>query len=143
MSGPVPQEVKRRRNKPKIAPTSVAPGAYSGISPALPNADSYSQRTRDWYETYRTCEQAELFTKTAWQTLWDLAPLMDLYYTAPTPTAWAQIKQTLSGFLALPADQRRANWKVEPPKKGTSSKPSGTNVIEMSDRRNRLLADGA
>lgn len=143
MSGPVPEEEgkKRRRNKPKIPKTAVLPGAYSGKTPALPNARKYSKRTRDWYETWRHAEQAPTFTKTAWLTLHMLADLVEEYFKNPTPTAWAQIKQTQSGLLAMPADQRRSNFKVEPPKKDPVIKSS--NVTDLSERRRQILADGA
>ena len=137
MPGPVPQEVKRRRNKPKIALTTVAPGAYSGTTPELPNAENYSQRTRDWYATWRESEQAPIFTKTAWLTLHMLADLVDVYYQAPTATLWAQIKQTQTGLLALPADQRRSAFKVEPPK--PLAIVSSRVVTNIADRRARLI----
>lgn len=137
--GPVPQETKRRRNKPKIAPTEVAPGAYSGTTPELPNAEKYSHRTQLWYLTWRECEQAETFTKTAWLTLHMLADLVEAYYAEPTASAWAQIKATQTGLLALPADQRRNNWKVAPLKVEKQVLPEG--VSDIADRRTRLVAD--
>ena len=141
-SGPVPSEVKRRRNKPKIAPINVAPGAYSGTTPDLPNAQNYSQRTQDWYSTWRESEQAPTFTKTAWLSLWMLADLVDAYFASPTPAAWAQIKQTQTGLLALPADQRRANFKVEAPKPVlVSSTRAIENVSNIADRRTRLISN--
>jgi hypothetical protein len=145
MPGPVPQETKRRRNKPTIDPTTVPPGAYSGETPELPNAEKYSERTLVWYQTWRECEQAETFTKTAWLSLHMLADLVEEYYKKPTANTWAQIKQTQTGLLALPADQRRVGFKVKDPKKETTTKTSGagSNVVGINDRRERLLADGA
>jgi hypothetical protein len=137
--GPVPQDTTRRRNKPKFEQTLVPALAYSGEAPLLPNSDRYSDRTIAWYETYRTCEQAGTFSRTGWQTLWDLADLMDAYYTNPTASSWAQISKTLSGFMALPADQRRLNWKIEAPKIETVK--SVRTVAILDDRRSRLASD--
>jgi hypothetical protein len=139
MPGPVPSEVKRRRNKPKIVPLAVPPGAFSGTTPELPNAENYSARTQAWYQSWRESEQAPTFTKTAWLTLWMLAELVDLYWLKPTPAAWAQIKQTQTGLLALPADQRRVGFKVEPPKPAVVPSPAG--VASLADRRARLIAN--
>ena len=139
MPGPMPSENPRRRNKPRSTPLSVPPGAFSGVTPELPNAENYSARTRAWYEAYRTCEQAPTFTKTAWQGLWDLADLMDYYYANPRPATWAQIKQTLAGYLAFPADQRKSHFKVELPKPTVVPSPAG--VAVLADRRARLIAN--
>lgn len=142
MPGPVPNETKRRRNKPPVPPVAVPPGAFSGSTPDLPNADRYSERTQAWYQSWRESEQAPTFTKTAWLTLWMLADLVDLYFAEPTASAWAQIKQTQTGLLALPADQRRAGFKVEPPKpQPVVTAPS--KVSSLADRRARLTEDAS
>lgn len=141
MPGPVPAEQKRHRRKPPSAPVAVPPGAFSGSTPDLPNADDYSPRTQAWYQSWRESEQAPTFTKTAWLTLWMLADLVDIYFAAPTASAWAQIKQTQTGLLALPADQRRAGFKVEPPKTPTIVRSS--KVSSIADRRRRLTADAS
>lgn len=142
MPGPVPSETKRRRNKPPAPPVAVPPGAFSGTTPDLPNAEGYSERTRAWYESWRESEQAPTFTKTAWLTLWMLADLVELYFAEPTAAAWAQIKQTQAGLLALPADQRRAGFKVEPPKP-TAVPNSPAKVSSIAERRMRLTSDSA
>lgn len=135
MPGPVPQESRRRTNRPAIAPTVVeASQALSG-GPALPGADRYSQRTWDWYETWRTCEQAPLFSRTAWLTLHMLADLVNAYFEAPSAEKWSQIKQTQTGLLALPADQRRANFRIEASKTEPQA-PLG----RRTDPRSRLKA---
>ena len=142
MPGPVPSETHRHRIKPKSKPVAVPPGAYAGVTPELPNADNYSPRTRAWYATWRECEQAPTFTKTAWLTLHMLADLVDAYFANPTASAWAQIKQTQTGLLALPADQRRAGFKVEPPKsKPAAAKPGS--VSSIAERRARLTGNAS
>lgn len=103
--------------------------------PELPNAAAYSERTRDWYETWRTCEQAPLFSRTAWLTLHMLADLVDAYFEAPSAEKWSQIKQTQTGLLALPADQRRANFRIEQPKAEQQASQGG-----RTDPRSRLKA---
>jgi len=135
MPGPVPQESRRRTNRPAI-PATVLDGsqAVSG-GPELPDAGRYSQRTQEWYETWRTCEQAPLFSRTAWLTLHMLADLVNAYFEAPSAEKWSQIKQTQTGLLALPADQRRANFRVELPKPEAKA-PEGRRV----DPRTRLKA---
>ena len=139
MPGPVPSEVKRRRNKPVIDPTLVTPGAYSGESPALPSPELHHELTLKWYETMRTCEQAVTFTKTAWQALWDFSYVMDDFYNHPTTRKWNEIKPTLEQYLVFPASQRRAQFKVEPPK--SAAVVSTSNVTNIADRRSRLIAD--
>lgn len=141
MSGPIPSENPVRRNKPKIAKTVVALGTQLAKTPDLPNSEHYSERTLIWYQTWRESEQAYTFTKTAWLTLHMLADLVEAYYKEPTASSWAQIKQTQSGLLALPAEQRRLNFKIEVPKIETVK--SVRNVTNLDDRRERLLADGA
>lgn len=142
MPGPAPAEKKRRRNKPPIPPAVVPPGAFSGKTPDLPNAGNYSQRTQDWYQSWREAEQADTFTKTAWLTLWMLADLVEKYFANPTAAAWAQIKQTQTGLLALPADQRRAGFKVDPPKLSLTE-PSLASVSSLDERRALLISDSA
>lgn len=141
MPGPLPAENKRRRNKPAADPVAVPPGAFQGATPDLPNAENYSSRTQAWYATWRESEQAPTFTKSAWLTLWMLADLVDDYFANPTASAWAQIKQTQAGLLALPADQRRAGFKVEPPKAPATTTPS--KVSSIADRRARLTGDAS
>lgn len=97
--------------------------------------DRYSDRTRDWYETWRTCEQAPLFSRTAWLTLHMLADLVEAYFEAPSAEKWSQIKQTQTGLLALPADQRRANFRIEA-SKAEQQAPQG----RRTDPRSRLKA---
>ena len=134
MPGPVPQEARRRRNKPAIEPTRVDVAAPVVAGPALPDAERYSERTRAWYETWRTSEQSGLFTSTAWLTLSMLADLVDAYFEAPSAEKWSQVKQTQAGLLALPADQRRANFKVEQPQAAAAA------AARRSDPRARLRA---
>lgn len=148
MPGPVPAATKRRRNKPASDPLVVPPGAYSGKTPPLPNAKAYSARTRSWYESWRKSEQAGTFTTSTWMTLWMLADLVDSYFKKPTPAAWAQIKQTQAAMLAMPADQRRAGFTVdptapeEPPATGRGKKSPGT-VTRIDARRQRLTEDAS
>jgi hypothetical protein len=135
MGGPVPQETRRRRNVPAIPATVVEASEAVSAGPELPNPGRYSERTRAWYETWRTCEQAPLFSRTAWLTLHMLADLVDAYFEAPSAEKWSQIKQTQTGLLALPADQRRANFRVELPKPDAQT-PEG----RRTDPRSRLKA---
>jgi hypothetical protein len=68
-------------------------------------------------------------------TLHMLADLVDAYFEAPSAEKWSQIKQTQTGLLALPADQRRANFRVELPKPDAQT-PEG----RRTDPRSRLKA---
>ncbi len=144
MPGPLPSENPRRRNKRPSPPVNVPPGAYAGWTPKLPNARRYSKRTQSWYETWRKCEQAGMFTTTAWLTLWMLADLVEVYFEKPQASTWAQIKAAQGGLLALPAEQRKAGFKVEPPKlPAVVSRGKASKVSSLDERRRRLIADAS
>lgn len=101
-------------------------------APPLPDAEAYSERTRQWYETWVASPQAAAFTVTDWQRLAMLAPLVEAYFAAPSRNLFAEIRLNESKLGATPEDRLRLSWRLDaPPPDG----PAGERSRDRPDPR--------
>jgi len=80
--------------------------------------EGFSEKTERWWADWLASPQTRFFVGTDWQTLLRLAPLVDAYYSEPTPALHSEIRQTESKLGATAGDRERLGWKVaesEPP----------------------------
>jgi len=118
--GPIPKDPeKRARRNATIEMTTLGTVAVKN-APKLPTGKKYLKATKDWFETWRRSPQASQFSKTDWQRLIMLAPLIDLYFRAPTKELFAEIRKTEADLGATVADRQRLRWVIPA---GTVSAP--------------------
>jgi hypothetical protein len=99
-------------------PTPKSTGQLVGApteAPPLPDAETYSERTRAWYATWATSPQAANFAATDWQRLAMLAPLVDAYFAKPERNTLAEIRINESKLGATPEDRLRLAWRLDAP----------------------------
>lgn len=135
--GPPPAENRRRRNADRYEGHETAvPADGKTVAPALPAADSYSERTRVWYATWCSSPQAQAFTVTDWQRLHMLAPLVEAYFAKPDKHLMSEIRLNESLLGATYADRLRARLKLET---GGEEKPPAVPDQVAEQRRKRIL----
>jgi hypothetical protein len=141
--GPPPSENKRRRNSDEFADQAVTVPADATVdAPALPDAEQYGPRTLEWYATWCRTPQASLFTVTDWQRLHMLAPLVEMYWAAPSTRLLAEIRLSESLLGATHVDRMRARIKVEAPRRESSGSAPGV-VTDMTAARRKRMTDAS
>lgn len=124
--GPKPKDSSITRHPPKQRKRNM-----EAETPAVPELDGeFLPQTLAWWSAWVDGPQAEFFAATDWQTLLRLAPLVNLFYTSPSPQLAAEIRQTEAKLGGTAADRDRLGWKIEPPalpsdasEKGARSRP--------------------
>jgi hypothetical protein len=110
--GPPPKHPTQRRRRNADAPRKRLEAELNLPAPALPEADSYSERTRRWYATWSSSPQAARFLATDWQRLAMLAPLVDRYFAEPDKSLLAEIRLNEACMGATEADRLRLRWDI-------------------------------
>ena len=136
--GPAPSENRRRRNADTFSDVQCVVNANESVdAPELPDADTFSQRTRKWYATWASSPQAQSFTPTDWQRLHMLAFLVNGYFADPSEGRFKEIRQNESLLGATHLDRLKGRIKVV---KAPVAVPSN-NVSDMDELRRSLIDD--
>lgn len=128
---PKPSELRRRRNAPTHAEVSL-PRHGERLGPDLPKG--YSERTVEWYETWRTSPQASAFEATDWLRLQMLAPIVNAYFVRPGAAALSEIRLNEERLGATYVDRQRARMAIEPLDDGGPAAPA----VSLVDRRQAI-----
>jgi hypothetical protein len=113
MAGPPPKpaDQRRRQNKDPHPTTSVAAdGVQRG--PDLPDDREWPERTRAWWETWRSSAQSQTFTPTDWDFLLDTAVFHAAVWEG-TLTAGPELRLRMSKFGATQEDRMRLRLQVD------------------------------
>jgi len=130
-----PKENRRRRNADLYAGLQVSVKATEDeLEPVEPFLRGTLARTREWYRTWESAPQTQVFTPTDWQRLRVMVPLVDQYFRHPSASLMAEIRQNESLMGATHADRLRARMKVE--KAAPEEVPEG--VPSLAEYRERL-----
>lgn len=105
-----PEGQRRRRNQPTHGDQVVTPDAVVR-GPEL--IGSYEPETIEWYMTWRTSPQAQLFEDTDWQRLLMLAKIVDAYMKRPSAAALGEIRMSEERLGATVVDRMRARIKID------------------------------
>lgn len=116
--GPAPAENPQRRNH-KGDRKDVAHDARAIDAPELPDAETYTSRTRTWYATWAASPQSSEFTSTEWMRLHMLAPLVEAFHTTEDAglrlRLMAEIRLNEAKLGATLEDRVRLRMKIERP----------------------------
>src|SRR5689334_12625653 len=111
-NGPPPAAHRRRTNPDTYADVKAVVVVDDTLrGPAL--TGSWSQQTREWYDTWRWSPQAAVFVATDWSRLRMLVPLVEKYFRNPHHMTLAEIRQNESLLGATHVDRLKARIKVE------------------------------
>lgn len=129
---------RRRRNAPKLVTIVTADGKVHG--PELPDTREWPKATLKWWQTWRTCAQASMFTNTDWSFwsfLLDTAVLHAEFWLGDRSVA-AELRLRAAKFGATPEDHARLRIAVSEPD-GTSGRSARLRTKGETARRRRLL----
>ena len=135
-NGPPPNPNARRRNAPRVAPTTVVEDDELR-GPDLPDDYAWPSRTVQWWQTWRKSAQSQTFTDTDWDFLLDTAFLHAEYALGNMALA-AELRLRVSKYGATPEDRLRLRLTIEPPAKPT---PAAVPAVKRkaTARTQRLL----
>lgn len=140
--GPPPAEKKRHRRPDQFehAKVSVPADATPDSPPELPGWEKYSTATLRWYRNWCESPQAVLFTRTDWQRLHMIAPLVEKYWAEPSVKLMAEIRLNEASLGATYVDRMRARIKLEQPKQ----QPGGPGTVaDLNAKRRRRMSDAS
>lgn len=126
---------KRHRTNADPIPTTKLEGAKAE-PPALPVHLSSHPEVSQWWQTWIDSAQAETFTNTDWQFLYDTAFIAHEFYNGDMKVA-GEFRLRVAKFGATPEDRARLRLSVEMPGTGQGARTGG-NVTNIRDRRQRL-----
>jgi hypothetical protein len=114
-NGPIPKDPSKRvrRNSAATSEIVLSRSDRAPDAPALRDAEGFSERTRTWFETWRSSPQGTQFLATDWQRLRMLAYLVDRYFAEPTAALMAEIRLSEGAVGATVADRRRLLWRID------------------------------
>lgn len=133
--GPAPKDPsqRRRRNADPVPAVVVAPDSEVR-GPELPGSYDWPAPTRAWWETWRSCAQAQTFTPTDWDFLLDTA-LLHAELWAGNGAVASELRLRVAKFGATPEDRLRLRLQVD--------QPPGTAQVAKPKRERRLrVVDG-
>lgn len=134
--GPPPKDPnKRHRRNADPIPTTKVEGTKAE-PPELPVHLSSHPEVNKWWQTWLDSPQAETFTNTDWQFLYDTAFIAYEFYNGDMKVA-GEFRLRVAKYGATPEDRLRLRLSVEMPASQHTSKPGG-NVTHLQDRRRRL-----
>lgn len=115
--GPVPKDPSRKqRRNADGAFTDIVRGERPKNPPKLPKVRSDGTKwrplTAEWFETWRSAEQATLFLPTDWNRLTMLAEIVDNYFIFPTKDLLGEIRLNEEKLGATVVDRLRARIRV-------------------------------
>lgn len=140
--GPPPKPPEQRQRRNKVTTLELVAEDHPAKPPALGPRYRFEGKqhrwlpsTRTWWRTWTTSPQAALFTKTDWESLRRLAPLIDRYLRgAIDPRILSEIRLTEGALGATPADRQRLGWKIVE----AASAPEDPRRRARKDPRRRL-----
>lgn len=129
--GPAPKNPDERRRRNAVPAPHFVQGDGLCHGPDLPEGIDWPDATRTWWQTWRSCAQAAMFTDTDWSFLLDTAVLHAEFWLGDHSVA-AELRLRAAKFGATPEDRARLKIEIgEPPKDPAKPKSRG-------DRRQRL-----
>lgn len=135
---------RRRRNAPASGPEVVLSRNSEIRGPDLldPPDGEWSDQTLEWYETWRTAPQSQVFEATDWMRLQMLAGLVQDYFAHPDTKLMAEIRQNEERLGATYTDRQRARMRIAPHELAGEQPgfAGGAVVTRMDDFRARLEA---
>lgn len=136
--GPPPKDPDRRHRR-NADPTPETKLAATGKvePPVLPVELGAHPEVSQWWQTWIDSPQAETFTATDWQFLYDTAFIAHAFYNGDLKVA-PEFRLRVAKFGATPEDRLRLRLSIETPGTGTQNARSGGNVTNIGDRRKRL-----
>jgi hypothetical protein len=125
MPGPAPKDAasRVRRAAPSRGEWFELPPA-SGEVPELP--DGWSDRTRTAWEAWWNDPASTQWTPADRESLTELAELVEMAATNPSPTLYGEIRHRLDGLGLTQKGKRDLRWRVadvEPPKPAPTRRP--------------------
>lgn len=103
---PKPRNARARRNADRSAETILRPEVVE--PPELPAEYRDLPLVADWWESWVSSPQADVFGRTDWQYLRDTLPLVKAYHYEEGGLKWgAEIRLRVAQFGASPADRAR------------------------------------
>ena len=111
--GPAPKDpAKRRRRNADPVPTTVVSADGQVRGPDLPTDIDWPERTRRWWETWRTSPQAKSLTETDWDFLLDTALLHARLWAGDGKVA-GELRLRVAKFGATPEDRARLRMQID------------------------------
>lgn len=141
--GPAPKEPEKRRRGTRDgnAPTVVtADGETRGpdLPIARPSGEPWPTLTRQWWDAYRTCPQAQLWSATDWQSHLVTAELHAAFWGDGETKVAAELRLREARMGATYEDRLRLRIRVDD---GGVQSPSLAAVTDLPDYRTRLAGD--
>lgn len=115
-NGPIPKPERQRERDTRRRDAEVRTVRPDGVlrGPELEAGLSYSPATLQWYATWRTSPQAQLFEDTDWLALQLVLPLVDQHYRRASAAAASEIRLVTASLGGTYADRLRlAKIRVE------------------------------
>src|SRR4051794_17413626 len=104
--GPAPKDPSQRRRRNAAQEPAVVTADGTAHGPELPDGVAWPDATRDWWDTWRTCAQAQTFTATDWSFLLDTAVLHMSFWDGDHGVA-GELRLRAAKFGATPEDRAR------------------------------------
>lgn len=147
---PPDPNAKRKRTHPDQVPSVQLEAATERLGFDLPDRPEggWDARTAEWWETWRTSPQAQLFLDTDWQALLETAYLYDLMWAETCTVASfvrlaAEVRQRCEKWGSTYADRLKLRMKVPAQRPDLVDGPTTRDhrtVAQMADYRSRLGA---
>lgn len=101
----------------------------------LPDDEDWHPRTRQWWDTWRSSAQAQVFIDTDWDFLLDTALLHHVMWTKGRWEFASEVRLRAAKYGATPEDRMRLKLQIDTP----TNKPAPTETPRStSDRRKNL-----
>jgi hypothetical protein len=133
--GPAPKPVLQRESRTKAREEAATKIADDGVlrGPALPSGN-WPDRTKSWWQTWRTSPMAQTFGQTDWDFLLDTALLHAEMWSGNLSVA-PELRIRMAKFGATPEDRLRLKISVD--QEATAVRETAS--VIPTDRRRRLL----
>lgn len=137
--GPPPKDPgKRHRRNADPTPETKVVRTGKVEPPVLPVELAAHPEVSQWWQTWADSPQAETFTATDWQFLYDTAFIAHAFYQGDLKQA-PEFRLRVAKFGATPEDRLRLRLSIETPGSGQAVKPGG-NITNIGDRRKRMTS---
>lgn len=117
------------------------------LGPDLPDDQTWCERTREWWNTWRRSPQAKVFLDTDWQYLLETASLHHEFWDEDTPSTQrvklaSEIRMRVQSWGATYADRLKLRMRspspADAPPAATTDDKTPAGVTSMVDYRKRL-----
>lgn len=104
------------------------------LGPNLPDNITWSDRTKEWWKTWRRSEIAAIFEPSDWESLLETAVLHNMYWSGDLDNRYmvstaAEIRRRVAAYGATYEDRLKLRLKFAPP-------PEGEEGTEQSTKSN-------